>query len=82
MATLPGISFGGVPVIRFSMLGDVSDLLQLQSGRKDEGAKRPSYRDAGTLWDVDLNLAEIIGFYRIPRCIIGFVIGFYPFYRI
>lgn len=32
-----GISFGGVPVIRFSMLGDVSDLLQLQSGRKDEG---------------------------------------------
>ena len=34
---LPGISFGGVPVIRFSMLGDVSDLLQLQSGRKDEG---------------------------------------------
>ena len=69
-------------MIRFSMLGDVSDLLQLQSGRKDEGAKRPSYRDAGTLWDVDLNLAEIIGFYRIPRCIIGFVIGFYPFYRI
>eukprot|EP00435_Cladocopium_sp_Y103_P059498 s384_g21.t1 len=33
-----GISFGGVPVIRFSMLGDVADLLQLQSaGRKDEG---------------------------------------------
>lgn len=37
MAT-PGISFGGVPVIRFSMLADVADVLQLKAaGKKDEG---------------------------------------------
>ena len=37
----PGVSFGGVPVIRFSMLGDVADLLQLQTdGKKDEGPIR------------------------------------------
>mgnify|MGYP002804269602 CR=1 FL=1 len=35
---LAGVSFGGVPVIRFSMLGDVADLLQLQTdGKNDEG---------------------------------------------
>ena len=45
----PGVSFGGVPVIRFSMLGDVADLLQLQTdGKKDEG---PIGITIGWSWD-------------------------------
>lgn len=35
---LAGLSFGGVPVLRFSMLADVADLAQLRSGgKRDEG---------------------------------------------
>ena len=37
---LGGLSFGGVPVLRFSMLADVADLAQLRSGgKRDEGRR-------------------------------------------
>lgn len=35
---MAGVAFGGVPVLRFSMLADVADLMQLQTeGKRDEG---------------------------------------------
>ena len=57
----PGVSFGGVPVIRFSMLGDVADLLQLQTdGKKDEGPLgiTDSRMELGWLWRRDGGLVQ------------------------
>ena len=49
---LAGLAFGGVPVLRFSMLADVADLMQLQTqGKRDEGRSKSHEieRDQGRL---------------------------------